>query len=87
MRYDATAPSADMHLLHNEIDAALKLALQEMTERCREVFLMNRLHGLTYNEIADALHVSVKTIEADMGKALRHLRARLATWLPQKSAT
>jgi len=50
---------------------------------CREVFQMSRAHGLRYAEIATTLGISVKTVESQMGKALRHLRSRLSEWLPQ----
>jgi RNA polymerase sigma-70 factor (ECF subfamily) len=76
---DASAPS---RLVAQEIDAALRGALDELTPRCREVFELSRVHGLKYGEIADTLGVSVKAVEAQMGKALRTLRERLAPWLP-----
>ncbi len=50
-------------------------------DRCREVYELSRAHGLRYAEIAAALGISVKTAEAQMGKALRILRERLAPWL------
>ena len=76
---DATAPS---RLVAQEIDAALREALEELTPRCREVFELSRVQGLRYSEIAETLGVSVKAVEAQMGKALRVLRERLAPWLP-----
>jgi RNA polymerase sigma-70 factor, ECF subfamily len=39
---------------------------------------MNRFEGLKYNEIAEKLAVSVKTVEADMGRALKEFRKELA---------
>ena len=76
---DASAPS---RLVAQEIDAALRGALDELTPRCREVFELSRVQGLKYGEIAATLGVSVKAVEAQMGKALRVLRERLAPWLP-----
>jgi len=46
------------------------------------VFELSRVHGLRYAEIAAALSISQKTVEAQMGKALRIMRERLAAWLP-----
>ena len=38
---------------------------------------MNRFEGLKYSEIAEKLSVSIKTVEADMGRALREFRKEL----------
>ncbi len=75
-------PTAPAALVEEEIDAALRTAVDDLPERCREVFELSRVHGLRYAEIASALGISVKTVEAQMGKALRILRERLAPWLP-----
>ena len=76
---DAPAPSA---LVEEEIEVALRGAIGQLPPRCREVFELSRVHGLRYGEIASTLGISVKTVEAQMGKALRVLRERLAPWLP-----
>ena len=47
-----------------------------------ETFRMSRTDGLTYAELARAPGISVKAVEARMGRALRSLRERLAPWLP-----
>jgi RNA polymerase sigma-70 factor (ECF subfamily) len=61
----------------NELDKAIKTTLQHMPERCSRVFRMNRFEGKKYSEIAEILSVSVKTVEADMGKALQIFRKSL----------
>jgi RNA polymerase sigma-70 factor (ECF subfamily) len=76
------APRAPTALVEEEIETALRDAVADLPERCREVFELSRVHGLRYAEIAGALGISVKTVEAQMGKALRILRERLAPWLP-----
>ena len=72
---------ADQPIVARELQEAVEKALAELPPRCREVFDLSRVHGLKYAEIAEALEISPKTVEAQMGKALRHLRERLAPWL------
>ncbi|MEX0982130.1 MAG: RNA polymerase sigma-70 factor [Bacteroidales bacterium] len=68
-------PSEEMDA--RELDTALLLALQGLPERTREIFNLSRFEGMKYREIANRLSVSVKTVEANMGKALRALRLSL----------
>ena len=77
-----TQPDAPARLAEAEIDAAVRAAVGALPERCREVFELSRGQGLRYAEIAGVMGISVKTVEAQMGKALRMLRQRLAAWLP-----
>ena len=77
---DASAPS---QLMAKEMEGALKEGLNALPPRCREVFELSRVRGLKYTEIAETLEISVKTVEAQMGKALRILREHLAPWLPE----
>jgi RNA polymerase sigma-70 factor, ECF subfamily len=79
----STPPSVHSELIQEEIEAAVRAAVAELPDRCREVFELSRSHGLKYSEIASTLGISVKTVEAQMGKALRILREKLAAWLPQ----
>jgi len=81
----AVNASAPAQLVEEEIEVALKSAVSELPARCREVFELSRTHGLRYSEIATVLGISVKTVEAQMGKALRILRERLAPWLPESN--
>ena len=61
-----------------EVRAAIQDAVQQLPERCRLIFSMNRFDRLTYAEIADVLDISVKTVETHMGRALQLLRKRLS---------
>ncbi|GGF30636.1 RNA polymerase sigma-70 factor [Echinicola rosea] len=65
-----------------ELMEVLKKALQDLPEKCRKVFLLSRYESLKYQEIADRLGISVKTVETHMSKALKHLRIELADFLP-----
>jgi RNA polymerase sigma-70 factor (ECF subfamily) len=72
-------------LVGTELKSAIVAAIAELPPACREVFELSRGRGLRYAEIASTLGISVKTVESQMGKALRHLRSRLAAWLPEGS--
>ena len=78
----SSAPRADAGITQEELSVAVQDAVRSLPDRCREVFELSRVHGLKYAEIATQLGISVKTVEAQMGKALRTLRERLAAWLP-----
>lgn len=60
-----------------ELNKAINATLQQLPERCSRVFRMNRFEGKKYREIAEILSISVKTVEADMGKALHLFRKSL----------
>jgi RNA polymerase sigma-70 factor, ECF subfamily len=64
-----------------ELEAAVRQAVDELPERCRLVFLLSREQHLSYSQIASTMGISIKTVEAQMGKALRVLRPRLAQFL------
>lgn len=64
-----------------ELSTALHEAIMRLPERCRAVFTMSRQHGMSYAQIAAALQISVKTVDAQMGRALKSLRAHLRGWL------
>ncbi len=49
-------------------------ALNTLPPKCREVFLLVKMQGLSYRQVADTLGISVKTVENQMGKALRLVR-------------
>jgi len=61
-----------------EIKARINQAIDALPPRCKEVFCKSRLEGKKYAEIAAELNISIKTVEAQMGKALKTLREQLA---------
>lgn len=58
----------------SEQEAKVWETIDALPDRCREVFLMAKRDGMTYNEIADALNISVKTVEHQISKAMKKLR-------------
>jgi len=78
-----TSTPADAETMASELKIAIEQAMASLTPRCREVFQLSRERGLKYSEIATTLGVSVKAVEAQMGKALRTMREHLAPWLPE----
>lgn len=77
----ATAPVAPDALagLHAaEATAAVAAALAQLPPQCRAVFELSRYEDMSYQQIADALEIAPKTVENQMGKALRILRRELA---------
>lgn len=60
-----------------ELNEKVNRLLSDLPERCQEIFRLNRFQGLKYREIAVELSISIKTVEANMSKALRHFRTNL----------
>ena len=55
----------------------LNIAISQLPEKTREVFIMSKLDGLSYKEIAEHMNISPKTVENQMGRAFKHLREML----------
>ncbi len=72
-------PSNDEHnqMEFRELSLQIKHAIDELPEKCREVFRLNRFEQMKYQQIADHLQISIKTVETQMSKALAHMRSRI----------
>jgi RNA polymerase sigma-70 factor (ECF subfamily) len=68
-------------MVEAEIRDRIGKAIDELPEKCREIFVLNRHENLKYQEIAIRLEISVKTVETQMSKALQHMRDRLAEFI------
>ena len=64
-------------LQYSELNEKVISILSELPDRCQEIFKLNRFQGFKYKEIAVKLSISIKTVEANMSKALKHFRISL----------
>ena len=76
-----TAYDQPDNLVESDLRRQITLAVRELPEKCREIFELSRFQHLKYQQIADQLQISVKTVETQMSKALQHMRIRLAEYL------
>ncbi|MDI3526021.1 MAG: polymerase sigma-70 factor, subfamily [Tenuifilum sp.] len=72
-----SADTPQDELDRNQLNEVVQETLKSLPSRIRRTFLLSRVNGLKYKEIAKLLSVSIKTVEADMGKALLELRTQL----------
>lgn len=73
--------SAGEKLAGKELEQRIKEALNDLPEQCRTIFQLSRFEELKYREIASQLGLSLKTVESQMGKALKLMRLKLADFL------
>jgi len=75
------ANQVEQTLAHKELHYQMELAIAELPERCREVFLLSRMQHLSYAQIAQKMQISPNTVETQMVKALKVLRVKLKDYL------
>lgn len=81
MALTAPAKTPEDEWDEKEIAESVHQAIAELPEKCRIIFSMNRFDNLTYAEIAKVLNLSIKTVETQMGRALKFLRKRLIQFI------
>lgn len=69
-------------LYSEEVSKLFEASLQEMTPSVKETFLLNRIRGHKYKEIADIQNISVKTVEWRVAGAIRILQKKFKDYLP-----
>lgn len=74
-----SAQSDDYYI--EELRAEIEKAINSLPPRCKQIFILNRRSGLTYNEIAEYLEISINTVNTQMGRALKSLRDNLSDYL------
>lgn len=68
----------------NQFEIKLKLVeaeIENLPDQCKKVFILSKREGLKYREISERLHISIKTVEVHMSKALKRLRTQLTVFL------
>ena len=73
--------SGEDQFMHGELQQQVTRAINTLPPKCRAIFQLSRFEDLTYREIADKLDISIKTVENQMGKALKILRQELGGYL------
>jgi len=69
-------------LLVAELQEHIQSAINKLSEGRKQIFILSRSDGLSYQEIAEKLNISPKTVENQMGHALKQLREELKDYLP-----
>ena len=79
----STLPSSQSSVLENmecnELQLRIDTAIQLLPKQCRLIFILSREQGLKYREIAEMLSISIKTVDTQMGRALKFLRGEILT--------
>lgn len=65
------------------LEKLIQDTIDSLPDRCREVFLLSRVHDMKNREIAEKLNISVKAVEANMTRALTKLRENTSDYLPE----
>ncbi|MGV3598031.1 MAG: RNA polymerase sigma-70 factor [Bacteroidota bacterium] len=65
-----------------EMHRAIEQAIDKLPEQCRIIFQLSRHEGLSYKEIAEALDIAPKTVENQIGRALKVLKVELKEYFP-----
>jgi RNA polymerase sigma-70 factor, ECF subfamily len=72
--YALSTDSIEDNYYAKELQYKIETAIEQLPRQCKIIFRMSREEQLKYHEIADRMGLSVKTIETQIGRALKHLR-------------
>jgi RNA polymerase sigma-70 factor (ECF subfamily) len=64
-------------IFKNDLQRIIDDAVDNLPEKCKEVFIMSRNYGMSYKEISLQLNISLKTVENHISEALKKLRAKI----------
>jgi RNA polymerase sigma-70 factor, ECF subfamily len=79
---EKSVESVTRTVMASELETKIYEAMEKLPQQCRLIFKLSRFEELKYSEIAEQLDLSVKTVENQMGKALKIMREQLKDYLP-----
>lgn len=71
-------------LAYEELESRIQQAIKEMPQRRRQVFVLSRVHRLTYEEIADTMDISTNTVHTHIKRAMATMRERFSSYFPEQ---
>jgi RNA polymerase sigma-70 factor (ECF subfamily) len=77
---DLNQEPVNLELEFNELTTKLDEIVNDLPPRQKEVYLLHKVEGMKYNEIAEKLNISVNTIENHMARALKTIREKLGNY-------
>lgn len=80
LNFEANPPITEISHA-NELKSRISAAIEGLPEQCRLIFKLSRFEEMKYAEIAEQLGISIKTVENQMGKALKVLREKLKDYM------
>jgi RNA polymerase sigma-70 factor (ECF subfamily) len=65
-----------------ELKQVIDRAINSLSDRCRQIFIMSKIDGKKQKQIAEELHISINTVETQMGIAYKKLKTELKNYIP-----
>jgi RNA polymerase sigma-70 factor (ECF subfamily) len=83
MKFDTLESfNQDLFFTGESVENIIDKAINSLPEKCRQIFIMNKLEGKKQQEIAQELNISINTIESQMAIAYKKLKESLKDYLP-----
>ncbi len=82
VNYKSLSDFDTSNFVFGELQSRIQASLEKLPPSCRKIFEMSRFEDKKNREIAEELNLSVKTVEAQISKALRSLKTDLKDYLP-----
>lgn len=64
-------------MAEDKLESAVQKAIDELPQQCREIFLLCRFKGLSYQQTADKLSISVNTVKTQLSRAMQKIRSAM----------
>ena len=77
---DLVQEPVDLQVEYKELDEKLNKIIDKLPQRQKEVYLLSRVEGLKYSEIAERLNISINTVENHLSRALDNIRRKLGSY-------